>query len=142
MEDVSALRESFASGRKLFLAVRNEEANPLYTTDFIARLLEQESHGLYDVRQNVLGHMQQGASPSPFDRLLAVRLVSRALDELSAGFETGRPQSSCLGLVEAKVTTRPLERMMDEMDAQYRRPKDQWWLALRPVMKAVADAAV
>lgn len=142
VEDVSALRESFASGRKLFLAVRNEEANPLYTTDFIARLLEQESHGLYDVRQNVLGHAQQGATPSPFDRLLAVRLVSRALDELSAGFETGTPQSSYLGLVEAKVTARPLERMMDEMDAQYRRPKDQWWLALRPVMKAVADAAV
>jgi 6-phosphofructokinase 1 len=31
---------------------------------------------------------------------------------------------------------------MAEMDLTFRRPKDQWWLALRPVMKAVADAAI
>ncbi|WP_171255022.1 6-phosphofructokinase, partial [Acinetobacter lactucae] len=74
--------------RRLFLAVRNENASHNYTTDFIARLLEEESHGMYDVRQVVLGHMQQGGSPSPFDRLLANRLGYRALnlidDELAA----------------------------------------------------------
>ena len=36
--DVAWLRESFASGRRLFLAMRNEMANDLYTTDFLARL--------------------------------------------------------------------------------------------------------
>jgi 6-phosphofructokinase 1 len=142
IEDVAWLRNSFASGRKLFLAVRNEEANPLYTTDFLARLLEQESQGLYDVRQNVLGHIQQGGCPTPFDRLLAVRLVSRALDLLADGFASGKPDSFYLGLVESKVTARPLAQMTDEMDTQFRRPKEQWWLALRPVMKAVAGASV
>lgn len=140
--DVAWLRNSFASGRKLFLAVRNEQANPLYTTDFLARLLEQESHGLYDVRQNILGHIQQGGCPSPFDRLLAVRLVSRALDLLADGFATGVEQSYYLGLVESKVAHREMSHMMAEMDTEYRRPKEQWWLALRPVMQAVADAAV
>jgi 6-phosphofructokinase 1 len=142
VEDVAWLRNSFASGRKLFLAVRNEEANPLYTTDFLARLLEQESQGLYDVRQNILGHIQQGGCPTPFDRLLAVRLVSRALDLLNDGFTSGKAESFYLGLVESKVTARPLAQMMTEMDEQFRRPKDQWWLALRPVMKAVADSTV
>ncbi len=142
ISDVAFLRRSFGAGRKLFLAVRNEEANPLYTTDFLARLLEQESQGLYDVRQNVLGHIQQGGCPTPFDRLLAARLVSRALDLLADGFASGTNESFYLGLVESKVTARPLERMMDEMDAQFRRPKQQWWLALRPVMQAVADATV
>lgn len=140
--DVAWLRNSFAAGRKLFLAVRNEDANPLYTTDFLARLLEQESHGLYDVRQNILGHVQQGGCPSPFDRLLAVRLVSRALDLLADVFDGGTSESYYLGLVESKVTHRPMSHMMDEMDTEYRRPKEQWWLALRPVMRAVADAAV
>jgi 6-phosphofructokinase 1 len=140
--DVAWLRNSFASGRKLFLAVRNEMANQLYTTDFLARLLEQESHGLYDVRQNVLGHIQQGGCPSPFDRLLAVRLVSRALDLLGEGFTSQTADSFYLGLMESKVTARPLGQMMDEMDTEFRRPKDQWWLALRPVLKAVADATV
>ncbi len=141
-EDLEWLRNSFASGRKLFLAIRNENANPLYTTDFLARLLEQEGQGLYDVRQNILGHIQQGGCPTPFDRLLAVRLVSRALDLIAAEFAAGTSESSYLGLVKSKVTAFPVAQMMAEMDVRYRRPKDQWWLALRPVMKAVADAAV
>ena len=138
--DVAWLRESFASGRRLFLAMRNEMASDLYTTDFMARLLEQEGHGLYDVRQNILGHIQQGGCPSPFDRLLAVRLVSRALDLLIAEFAAGRSESYYLGLVESKVTARPLRQMSEEIDPRYRRPREQWWLSLRPVLKAVADA--
>ena len=61
--DVHWLRESFAHGRRLFLAVRNENASHNYTTDFIARLLEEESHGMYDVRQVCLLY----TSPSPRD---------------------------------------------------------------------------
>lgn len=141
-QDLDWLRHSFASGRKLFLAIRNENANPLYSTDFLARLLEQEGGGLYDVRQNILGHIQQGGCPTPFDRLLAVRLVSRALDLIGTELAAGTGESHYLGLVQSKVTAFPMSQMMTEMDLRYRRPKDQWWLALRPVLKAVADAAV
>lgn len=140
--DVDWLRRSFESGRRLFLAIRNENANSLYTTDFLARLLEQESEGRYDVRQNVLGHIQQGGSPTPFDRLLAVRLVSKALDLLTNEFETGSRESHYLGLVKSKVTSVPLRQLADEMDLIHRRPRDQWWLGLRPVLRAVADQEV
>ncbi len=138
--DVEWLRQSFASRRKLFLAIRNENANPLYTTDFLARLLEQESQGTYDVRQSILGHVQQGAAPTPFDRLLATRLVSQALDLIGAEFEAGTSNSSYIGLVQSKVSSFPMEQMTSEMDLKFHRPKKQWWLALRPVLKAVADA--
>ena len=141
-DDLEWLRNSFASGRRLFLAIRNENANPLYTTDFLARLLEQEGQGLYDVRQTILGHVQQGGCPTPFDRLLAVRLVSRALDLLSAEFAAGSSESHYLGLVKSKVTAFPVAQMMAEMDVRYRRPKEQWWLELQSVLRAVADAAV
>jgi 6-phosphofructokinase 1 len=142
LDDIHWLRRSFASGRKLFLAIRNENANPLYTTDFLARLLQQEGQGRYDVRQNILGHIQQGGSPSPFDRLLGVRLVSKALNVLAAEFADGTSESHYLGLVQSKVEVRPLERMTEEMDPTYRRPLQQWWLDLRPVLKAVSDAAI
>lgn len=138
-QDVEWLRESFAKGRKSFLAVRNENANALYTTDFIARLVEEEGHGTYDVRQSILGHIQQGGSPSPFDRLLATRLVSQALDLLGEQLSEGTNESFYVGLVEAKVKNSPMTHMLDELDINFRRPKKQWWLALRPVLAAVAD---
>ena len=75
-------------------------------------------------------------------RLLAVRLVSRALDLLSAEFAAGTSESHYLGLVKSKVTAFPVAQMMAEMDVRYRRPKEQWWLELQAVLRAVADAAV
>lgn len=137
--DVAWLRESFAAGRKIFLAVRNEEANSLYTTDFIARVLEEEGRGRYDVRQAVLGHVQQGASPTPADRLLAARLVSHALHTLDDQFAAGTAESHYLGLTDGTITRSPIARLNDDVDVEFRRPRHQWWLALRPVLEAVAE---
>ena len=137
--DVAWLRESFAAGRKLFLAVRNEEANPLYTTDFIARVLEEEGGDQYDVRQAVLGHVQQGGSPTPADRLLAARLVSHALHALDDEFAAGTSSSHYLGLTDGAIHRFPVAHLNDDLDLEFRRPRQQWWLALRPVMAAVAE---
>lgn len=139
--DVSWLRESSAAGRKLFLAVRNEEANPLYTTDFIARVLEEEGSGRYDVRQAVLGHVQQGASLTPADRLLAARLVSHAL-HVGEQFAAGTAESFYLGLADGAIQRFPIARLNDDVDMEFRRPRHQWWLALCPVLQAVADGPV
>ncbi|WP_255574284.1 6-phosphofructokinase [Austwickia sp. TVS 96-490-7B] len=46
--------------------------------------LHEEGRSLFDVRQAVLGHLQQGGSPTPFDRLLATRLVKAAVDNIAA----------------------------------------------------------
>ena len=50
------------------LVLRNEMANPNYDTDFFYRLYSEEGKDKFTVRSNVLGHMQQGGWPSPFDR--------------------------------------------------------------------------
>ena len=136
--DVEWLKGSFASGRKLFLAIRNENANDLYTTDFLARLLEEEGGDLYDVRQAVLGHVQQGGSPTPADRLLAARLVSRALHLLGEQLAAGTDDGSYLGLVEGEIRHFPLAHIVDEVDPSFRRPRRQWWMALRPVLSSVS----
>ena len=138
-DDVKWLRRSFAAGRSLFLAVRNERANERYTTDFIAGLLEEEGRGLYDVRQGVLGHQQQGGSPSPFDRLLATRMVGHALDLIAAELADGSDGSYLVGLTESRLTDVPMESMMRLMDRTFRRPKNPWWLQLRDVTRAVAE---
>ncbi len=136
--EVEWLRDSFARGRKLFLAVRNERANEHYTTDFIARLIEEEGHGAFDVRQSVLGHQQQGGAPSPFDRLLATRLVSKAVNLIGDELAADSDGAHYVGLVESRVSASPMAQMMSDMDRTFRRPKRQWWLQLREVVEAVS----
>ena len=136
--DVHWLNEEFSTGRKLFLAIRNEYANQHFTTDFIARLLEEAGGHKYDVRQSILGHIQQGGQPTPFDRLHATRLVSRGLDILAEELASEEPDSWYIGLVASRIEKAPLQYMHDFIDPKHRRPRKQWWLDLRKVQAAVA----
>ncbi|WP_454294753.1 6-phosphofructokinase [Salana multivorans] len=141
VEDMAWLRESFTAGRRLFLAVRNENANENYSTDFIARLLQEEGGDLFDVRTSVLGHIQQGGSPSPFDRLLATRLTSHAINLLGEELSNGRKNGYYVGLQGTKVSDSPIGHMMEHMDREFRRPLEQWWMQLRSVADAVSGEA-
>ncbi|XP_027489606.1 ATP-dependent 6-phosphofructokinase, muscle type-like [Corapipo altera] len=61
------------------LVLRNERCNENYTTDFIYSLYSEEGKGIFDCRQNVLGHMQQGGSPTPFDRNFGTKMGAKAV---------------------------------------------------------------
>jgi 6-phosphofructokinase 1 len=138
--DVERMVGTFRQGRRLFLTVRNEEASTMYTTDFLARLFEQEGAELFDVRQAVLGHLQQGGSPSPFDRLLATRLVKAAIDDIARQLAEGAAEGRYLGHVGDRVESMPLAHFDEEVDRVNRRPRQQWWLNLRPAIAAVSEA--
>ena len=137
-EDAHRLRETFEAGRRLFLVVVNEEADAHYNREFLANVFEAESDGLYDVRSSALGHLQQGGAPSPYDRLLATRLVFAALGELDSQLSQGRSQAVYIGDVDNTIQVRPVDRMFDDLDMANRRPFDQWWLDLRPILTAVS----
>ena len=62
---------------------RNENANNHYTTEFITNLFSEEGKGVFTTRQNVLGHMQQGGNPSPFDRNYGTKIAARAVSLLN-----------------------------------------------------------
>jgi len=136
--DVERMIASFRAGRRFYLTIRNERANTHYTTDFLSRLFEEEGGELFDVRQAILGHIQQGGNPSPFDRILATRLAAHSIEFLSGELERGSAAGVFIGLAEGKVTTFPLKQMPDMIDAANRRPLEQWWLELRSVMQAMA----
>lgn len=136
--DAAYLKESFRAGRRLFLVVRNEEAHPTYNREFLARVFESEGEGLYDVRHSALGHLQQGGAPSPFDRLLATRLVYEAITELAKILEKGGRDAVYIGQAGSNIETRPVDRMMDQLDLENKRPYDQWWLSLYPVIPVVS----
>ena len=69
------LVQGFKQGKRLGLMIRSEHANDVYDTAFMCALFEEEGGGLFDVRQSILGHLQQGGDPSPFDRIQATRLA-------------------------------------------------------------------
>jgi 6-phosphofructokinase 1 len=137
--DLKAMRAAFEDGRRLFLVLRNEEVNPNYTTNVLTKVFEEEGHGLFDVRASVLGHVQQGGQPSPFDRILAVRLVSHGLDLLTDQFADATAEGLYLGTVEGELRSAPVAGVHDLLDAQARRPARQWWLGHLSVLAAVAD---
>ena len=74
--DLEHLVSGFEHEMRLGLIIRNESVDPFYTTAFIASLFEKEVGWLFYVRQTILGNVQQGGDPSPFDRIQATRMDS------------------------------------------------------------------
>jgi 6-phosphofructokinase 1 len=138
-DDVRRMVDSFRVGQKLFLAVMNEKASPMYTSDFLCRLFDQESQGLFDAREVVLGQTQQGGAPSPFDRILGTRLAAHSIDWLSSQLDSAGTGGVVIGLSEGKVRVRPLQEAEELADWEHRRPLKQWWLELRPLIDVLAD---
>jgi 6-phosphofructokinase 1 len=137
--DVEQLVAGFKHGKRLGLLIRNEDAHDVYTTSVLCALFEAESGGLFDVRQTILGHMQQGGDPSPFDRIQATRLAARCMEYLIEQAQAETPESAFIGLTAAGIQIQPLEDMPKLIDEVNQRPKKQWWMDLRSIAKILAQ---
>ncbi len=140
--DVQRLVHEFRGGKRVGLLVTSERADPYYTTDFIVTLYEKEGGGLLSMRRSILGNMQQGGRPSPFDRIQATRLAGRALQYLIEQVEDGEPAVGCIGRLEGKIQYTSLAHLPDLMQEGVQRPKLQTWLEMRPVAQAMAQPPV
>jgi 6-phosphofructokinase 1 len=139
--DVEMLRQGFAMGKRLGLIIRNEGANPVYTTQFMVSLFEEEGGDMFDVRQSILGHLQQGGSPSPFDRIQANRFAKRCIDFLIEQAEHGSSASAFMGLLGKEIKFHDLEDFPRMADLTHQRPKNQWWMEIRPIVRTLAQPA-
>ncbi|PIO34539.1 hypothetical protein AB205_0184460, partial [Aquarana catesbeiana] len=77
--NVDHLIEKMKTTVKRGLILRNEKCNENYSTDFIFNLYSEEGKGIFDSRKNVLGHMQQGGTPTPFDRNFGTKMGAKAV---------------------------------------------------------------
>jgi phosphofructokinase-like protein len=122
------VRQRKRSGRTFSIVVVAEDAKPHAEEDFLAPEQRQaiyhherlggigqilaaqieQSTGI-EARFAVLGYMQRGGSPTPFDRILATRLGIKAYEMVIAG-ELGR-LASLRGLT---VTSVPLDEVVAE----------------------------
>jgi 6-phosphofructokinase 1 len=85
--------------------------------------------------------LQQGGDPSPFDRIQATRLASRCVDFLIEQCEKSSSACTFIGLDAGKLQFHPMEDFTRAVDMQHQRPKDQWWLELRPIARLLAQPA-
>ena len=139
--DLAALRAGFELGKRRGLVVRSEHADPLYTTDFISALFEHESGGEFDVRGAILGHVQQGGAPSPFDRIQASRLAAAATNRILDAIDHADRSSHMFGHVAGEIVTTPLEDFASLVEPDVHRPRaDPWWMDLRPLAEQMATA--
>ncbi|KAL8955891.1 MAG: hypothetical protein Q9183_006493 [Haloplaca sp. 2 TL-2023] len=148
--DIEHLRVTFAKDRgqsragKLIL--RNEHASDTYTTEVIANMIREEAGGRFESRFAIPGHVQQGGTPSPMDRVRAVRLAVKCITFLE-GFAgkskdeiMADPMSmSVIGIKGASVVFGAMEKVeKEETDWKDRRPKDESWLQLKTIVDTLS----
>ncbi|XP_027870242.1 phosphofructokinase, muscle a [Xiphophorus couchianus] len=146
--NVAHLVQKMKTTVKRGLILRNENCNANYTTEFLFNLYSEEGKGIFDCRMNVLGHMQQGGTPTPFDRNFGTKMGAKSIlwltDNLKECYRHDRifantANSACvLGMRKRGLTFQPIADLKDDTDFEHRIPKTQWWLKIRPIMKILA----
>ncbi|SAL97232.1 hypothetical protein [Absidia glauca] len=125
--------------------LRTEGVSTTYTTKVISEILEDEGGARFDSRTAVLGHIQQGNTPSPLDRIRASRLAIHcieffekhtcdALDQAEYKRQEG-PTELCtdddsiavIGIHGVDVQTRSVKELLPVTDMKNRKPHEDWW---------------
>ncbi|KAF9352378.1 6-phosphofructokinase, alpha subunit [Mortierella sp. NVP85] len=128
--------------------IRSEAASKTYTTDMVSTIIKEEGHQQFDSRTAILGHVQQGNSPSPLDRIRATRLAVSAIDFLeehcglsstsstTSNVSTSGPSVynkdpdsiAVAGIHGSKVSFTSVEALLKETDLKNRKPIHSWWM--------------
>lgn len=134
------------------IILRTETVSDTYTTDVISNIIKDEGNKMFDSRTAVLGHIQQGGTPSPMDRIRATRLAMRGVqfleehtsEALDKAFEAKQvapvelskdPASAAVvGITGVDVKFRSVQELLPITDLKNRKPRDAWWFEHRPLV--------
>ena len=150
VEDIKFLKDQFARdvgmARSGKIILRNEKASKTYTTEIIANIIKEESGGKFDARFAVPGHVQQGGTPSPMDRVRAVRFGVKSLQYLESYAGKSKQEiaddpmsAAVIGIRGARVKFSPMERIEnEETDWKDRRPNNEFWMNLIDIVDTLS----
>eukprot|EP00090_Calanus_glacialis_P008098 TRINITY_DN16437_c0_g1_i2.p1 TRINITY_DN16437_c0_g1~~TRINITY_DN16437_c0_g1_i2.p1 ORF type:complete len:204 (+),score=49.14 TRINITY_DN16437_c0_g1_i2:2-613(+) len=129
----------------------NEKANKNYDLSFLTRMYTEEGKNHFTVRDNVLGHTQQGGTPSPYDRSMATKMAAKTVTwlveqlkhfaSMDGTVHAETPGSATLlGMRYAKYVFQPIEELAKETDFEKRVPTyNLWWMKIRSIMNILAQ---
>ncbi|XP_065570597.1 ATP-dependent 6-phosphofructokinase-like isoform X3 [Artemia franciscana] len=149
LRDIEHMISKMNDGVQRGLVLRNEKANGNYNSDFMYRFFSEEGKNYFSARMNVLGHMQQGGSPSPFDRNMGTKMAAKAAEWLitkicecaqaDGSINASSPDTAVLlGIIKRNYCFSPVEDLQNDTDFVHRLPKQQWWLKLRSLLRILA----
>ncbi|EFA79820.1 6-phosphofructokinase [Heterostelium album PN500] len=137
--DLKMFSNRFKGDNRIGLIITSENASSTYSTHFIYSLFKEEGKHLFDARESILGHLQQGGNPSALDRLAASRLMNqfvKLIDEEC--IKKGNAVAGCIGNIEGAIKFTDIEQMKLEINHKYRRPENQWWLPLLELSRRIS----
>ena len=150
-KDVARLTGKFVKhGNQGGLILRSEKSNVNFTTEFISKLLREEGQGTFVAHSNILGHLQQGERPTPYDRILGIKYAAHAVEYFKSliqktrtstgGIQTTSPDSACvLGIQGTRMKATPLSVLEANTDFVHHIPLEQWWMSLRRLLHVLAQ---
>ncbi|CAG8509686.1 10075_t:CDS:10 [Dentiscutata heterogama] len=149
-EDVNHLVRRFGADTKRTssgrLILRNERVSNTYTTDVIANIMQTEGKGLFDSRTSILGHIQQGGSPSPMDRIRAKTFAVKCVSFLEKHAHFSNP-SEKMKLPEvytkdpesaAVIGIKGAQILAEETEFEKRKSKKAWWINVKPLVELLS----
>ncbi len=99
-EVAQSVEDAYRRGKTHAIILVAEGAN-IHTTE-LSRFIDEMDVG-FDTRVTILGHIQRGGRPTAFDRLLAARMGTKAVDLLLAGQTDVMVGLKGMGIVEVPI---------------------------------------
>jgi 6-phosphofructokinase 1 len=138
-DDVEGLRQGFRKGKSLGIMIMGEHASRHYNTDVIRRVMQEEGEDEFDVRASILGHLQRGGVPTPFDRIQASRFAHHGMRRLLDQIQLDETDANVIGLIGKRIEITPLADAMKMLDRSGGRPTEEWWMSLRSLAVRLAS---
>ncbi|KAJ2449570.1 6-phosphofructokinase, alpha subunit [Coemansia sp. RSA 2336] len=148
----------------------NENASKIYSTEMIAKIYEAESGGFYGARTSVLGHLQQGGTPSPLDRCRANTMAVDSINWLQSRcweameipnednirlpadqlkrkyfprvYSNTPDTAAVIGVIGSEVRFTPIKDLVAHTDFGRRVPRTIWWGASRQLVDILSGVGV
>jgi 6-phosphofructokinase 1 len=123
------------------LIIKSDKAHESFTLDFMHRMYTDEGKGIFTVKQNIIGEIQEGSRPSAFDRISGTKMGVRCADEMFSFInESQDPSENCvlLGVQKRSTEFTPIQELKNKVDYKHQIPKELWWLKLRRLLRILA----
>lgn len=136
VQNIERLKKKMSGPCKKGIILLADGFNKNYDLSFFEKLYSEEGEDLFDVRTNILGHTQQGHTPSPYDRILSIKMGALAIDYLIRGRKFSSSTDNCtdnrFGIIGNDQLTKSFKintviEVFEYANRKDRIPVKTWW---------------